>query len=227
MTIVLFTFIAFKGRQIYPCRMQRVTCDPVASFGAITKLMDLSKIISISGKPGLYRVLAQGRQAIIAESLIDGKRIPVHGTMQVSTLDEISMFTVNDDIPLPEVMEKVMENEGGKAEFKPKKASRDELYAKMKEVLPEVDEERVHPSDIKKLFSWYALLLKNGELAKKEEKKKDDTEGKKDEKATKKSSEGKKPAAKKKKAAPKKTAKPKSASKSKGSTVRKGSQRGG
>ena len=77
--------------------------------------MDLSKIISVAGKSGLFRVIAQGRQAVIAESLLDGKRIPVPSSAKVSSLDEISMFTTGDDVPLKEVLSKLHEVEKGKA----------------------------------------------------------------------------------------------------------------
>ena len=76
--------------------------------------MDLSKIISVSGKSGIHKVVAQGRQALIVESLIDGKRMPVPLTMRISSLDEISMFTTGDDIELKDVFIKMHEVEGGK-----------------------------------------------------------------------------------------------------------------
>lgn len=189
--------------------------------------MDLSKIISVTGKPGLFRVVAQGRQALIAESLEDGKRMAVHASVRVSSLDEISMFTKGEDVPLSQVLEKLHEVEKGKASVDPK-GDVEELYAKLGEALPEHDRERIYASDVRKLFSWYGLLLKSGVFKEKEEKKAAAGEEKKAK--GEKSAEGK--------AAPKKAAKavsgaskaaapkPGGGSKAKATPMRKGSQRG-
>lgn len=187
--------------------------------------MDLSKIISLAGKSGLYRIVAQGRQALIAESLEDGKRIPVHASVKVSSLDDISMFTKGDDVPLSEVLAKLHTVEKGKPSLDPK-GDVEALFAKLGEALPDHDRDRIYPSDVRKLFTWYALLLKSGDL---KEKKKDSADDKKDEKGTEKAA----------KAAPKKAAKaagetvkkaavpkPGASSKSKGASVRKSAQRG-
>ncbi|HRH70575.1 MAG: DUF5606 domain-containing protein [Flavobacteriales bacterium] len=186
--------------------------------------MDLSKIISVAGKTGLFRVVAQGRQAIIAESLIDGKRIPVHSSMKVSSLDEISMFTTGDDVPLAKVLESLHKVENGGPSLDPKE-NEDKLFKKLGEALPEHDRERIYGSDVRKLFSWYAQLLKAGEFevkAKPEEK-----EEKGAEKGTKAKKEAgpKKPKAdpaKKSAAAPK----PGASSKAKATAQRKSAQRG-
>lgn len=191
--------------------------------------MDLSKIISITGKSGLFRVVAQGRQALIAESLEDGKRVPVHPSVRVSSLDEISMFTKGDDVPLSKVLEQLYKVEKGGASADPK-ADAETLYAKLGEALPEHDRERIYPSDVRKLFSWYALLLKAGVFAEKEEKKEAAEEGAKaGEKKGEKKAEGAKKAAKGTSSATKKAAAaPKAASggKAKSTPMRKGSQRG-
>lgn len=188
--------------------------------------MDLSKIISVTGKPGLYRAVAQGRQAVIAESLEDGKRIAVPASMRVSSLEEISMFTKGEDVPLDQVLEKLYEIEKGKASVDPK-GDVEALYAKLAEALPEHDRERIYPSDVRKLFTWYGLLLKSG-VFKEKEKKGEKDEDKKSTKADK--SEGK--------AAPKKAAKavsgaskaaapkPGAGSKAKATPMRKSAQRG-
>lgn len=186
--------------------------------------MDLSKIISISGKPGLYRIVAQGRQALIVESLTDNKRAPVHSSVKVSSLDEISMFTTGEDVPLAKVLESLHKVEKGKASLDPKEDD-EKLFKKLGEALPEHDRERIYPSDVRKLFTWYAQLLKAGEFDKKEEKKK----ASKDEE--KKSKKEKEPAGTdKKKAAPKKAAgvkKPAGTTKAKATAMRKSAQRGG
>lgn len=191
--------------------------------------MDLSKIITVAGKPGLYRVVAQGRQALIVESLIDGKRMPVHASVRVSSLEEISMFTTGDDVPLTDVLKKLYEIEKGKPSLDPKEDA-DKLFKKLGEALPEHDRERIYDSDVRKLFVWYGQLLKSGELEKKEEKKKEEEKEKSEEKGTKarksatKEEGAKKPKAKAaaKKAAPKAggTSKPKA------TTMRKSAQRG-
>lgn len=188
--------------------------------------MDLSKIISVAGKTGLFRVVAQGRQAIIAESLLDGKRIPVHTSMKVSSLDEISMFTTGDDVPLIKVLESLYAVEKGKASLDPKE-SEDKLFAKLGEALPEHDRERIYASDVRKLFAWYDQLLKAGDFtakAKAEEK------AEKDEEKTGKTKAAKEGAGKKPKADPaKKSAaapKPGASTKAKSTTMRKSAQRG-
>lgn len=185
--------------------------------------MDLSKIISVAGKSGLFRVVAQGRQAVIAESLLDGKRIPVPASAKVSSLEEISMFTTGDDVPLKDVLQKLYEVEKGKESIDPKEND-DKLFAKLAEALPSHDRERIYASDVRKLFAWYAQLLKAGEFEKKEEENKADGAAEKTAKA-KAPKEGDKKAkaepVKKAAAGPKPTT-----SKAKATTMRKSAQRG-
>ncbi|MCB0790612.1 MAG: DUF5606 domain-containing protein [Flavobacteriales bacterium] len=189
--------------------------------------MDLSKIISVAGKPGLYRVVAQGRQAVIAESLIDGKRIPVHASLRVSSLDEISMFTTNEDVPLKDVLEKLYAKNGGKSAADPK-GDEGSLWKALGDVLPDMDRDRIYASDLRKLFSWYELLLNSGDLKPTEAQEdgagqKDD--GKQADKSPKKS--GERPAKHKASGQKKKPAAAKPAgSKAKSTTVRKSAQRG-
>mgnify|MGYP000907380825 FL=1 len=189
--------------------------------------MDLSKIISVAGKSGLFRIIAQGRQAIIAESLLDGKRVPVHASLRISSLDEISMYTTGDDVPLAQVLEKLYEVEKGGPSLDPKERE-DKLFAKLAEALPEHDRERIYPSDVRKLFSWYGQLLKAGEFDKKDEKK--EKEAKAEEEVPKAAKAAAKEEAPKKKAAAKKGAPAKTAggsTKAKATTtVRRSAQRG-
>lgn len=131
--------------------------------------MDLSKIISVTGKSGLFRVVAQGHQAVIAESLADGKRIPVPKSVRVSALEEISMFTTGDDEPLKNVLTKLFEKAKGGASADPK-ADDATLWKALTDALPTADKERIYPSDVRKLFLWYDQLQKAGLLAKAEEK---------------------------------------------------------
>jgi hypothetical protein len=120
--------------------------------------MELDKILSITKKPGLYKLIAQSRGGFIAESLLDQKRISVSITSNVSLLSEIAIYTLAEELPLKEVFLKVFEKEnGGQASTSPK-ASKDDLEAYFFSVLPDYDEDRVYPSDIKKIISWYNLL---------------------------------------------------------------------
>jgi hypothetical protein len=122
--------------------------------------MDLSKIIAISGYPGLFKVVAQAHNGIIVESLIDKKRMQAFSTFKISALEDISIFTTGDDMPLKDVLKKMYETEKGQASIDPKAANED-LKSYLKNVLPNYDNERVHVSDIKKLITWYNLLEKN------------------------------------------------------------------
>ena len=120
--------------------------------------MDLSKVVAISGKPGLFLVTTQGAGKLIVESLIDGKRIPAFANDKISSLEEISIFTTGEDKPLKEVFMSIHEKIGDKLDFDPKKASPVELREKFLIVLPDYDEDAVYQSDMKKVFQWYQLL---------------------------------------------------------------------
>ena len=123
----------------------------------------LKTILSIAGKPGLYKLVSQGRNMLIVESLADKKRIPAYGSEKIISLGDIAMYTDADDVPLWQVLVAVKTKENGQeATIDLKKASQDELRAYMGEVLPNFDRDRVHVSDIKKLISWYNLLVKAG-----------------------------------------------------------------
>jgi len=123
--------------------------------------MDLSKILSIAGKPGLFNMVSQSKSGLIVESLLDGKRIPAFSHERISSLEEISIFTETDDTPLKEVLQNLFKKEDGKKTISHKSSAK-ELKAVMLEVLPDYDEERVYVSDIKKLINWYNLLVEKG-----------------------------------------------------------------
>ena len=125
----------------------------------------LRTILSVSGKPGLYKLISQGKNMLILETLdASKKRIPAYGHDKVISLGDIAMYTDAEEIALGDVLESVKKKENGvKATIDPKKASQDELHAYMAEVLPNYDRDRVHISDIKKLISWYNILIENGE----------------------------------------------------------------
>lgn len=126
--------------------------------------MDLSKILSISGKPGLYKLIGESKSNIVVESLIDGKRVPAFSHERISTLKEISIYTETDDVPLEDVFKKMHELNDGKAVQNPKKASSNELKALFEKILPDYDREAVYTSDMKKVFGWYNFLLEKGIL---------------------------------------------------------------
>ena len=121
--------------------------------------MDLSKIVSISGKPGLYVVKSQAVGRLIVESVIDGKCTPAFARDRMSSLEEISIFSTDEDRPLKEVFKMIHEKMGDKVDFDFKKASNDELREKFAFVMPDYDEDAVYPSDMKKVFAWYQMLM--------------------------------------------------------------------
>lgn len=123
--------------------------------------MSLEKILSISGKPGLYKLKTQTRNGFLAESLVDGKKISVGARDNVSLLSEIAIYTLTEELPLREVFKKISEKEAGGQTIN-HKVPRVELEEFFFEVLPDYDEDRVYPSDIKKVVQWYNLLQKNG-----------------------------------------------------------------
>ena len=126
--------------------------------------MDLSKIVSISGKPGLYQVKSQAVGRIIVESVVDGKCIPAFARDRMSSLEEISIFSTDEDRPLKDVFKMINEKMGDKVDFDYKKASADELREKFAFVMPDYDEEAVYPSDMRKVFAWYQMLNDKGLL---------------------------------------------------------------
>ena len=121
--------------------------------------MDLSKIVSISGKPGLYVVKSQAVGRLIVESVLDGKCSPAFARERMSSLEEISIFSTDEDRPLKDVFKMIHEKMGDKVDFDYKKASNDELREKFAFVMPDYDEEAVYPSDMKKVFAWYQMLV--------------------------------------------------------------------
>jgi hypothetical protein len=122
--------------------------------------MSLEKVLSIAGKPGLYKLKTQTRAGFLAESLLDGKTINVSGRHNVSLLSEIAIYTLTEEVPLREVFEKIAKKEDGK-EAMGHKASKEELEEYFFGIMPDYDEDRVYPSDIKKVLQWYNLLVKN------------------------------------------------------------------
>ena len=120
--------------------------------------MDISSVISIAGMPGLFKVVGQTKNGVICESLIDKKRIPAFNSHKISSLTDISIYTSGEDKPLKEVLQAIFDMEKGEKCLDPKSTDEKGLREYMKAVLPEYDEERVHVSDLRKLFNWYNML---------------------------------------------------------------------
>lgn len=124
----------------------------------------LEKILAIAGKPGLYNLVNRGNRSLIVETLDKArKRMPAFATDRVIALSDIAMYTEEEEVPLRRVLLTIREKYNGEvlpAELK--KASKEELYAFLCDVLPGADVERIYVSDVKKLISWYNILIENG-----------------------------------------------------------------
>ncbi len=132
----------------------------------------LKKILSISGRPGLYKLITYGKNMLLVEGLADGKRTPVHSRDRVMALGDISIYTEGEDVPLSQVLESVGKKFENKEIDTKAYITPDELHAFMDAVLENWDKEHVHNSDIKKIITWYNILVSNGItefVAKKEE----------------------------------------------------------
>ena len=125
---------------------------------------NLDKILTISGKPGLFRMISQTRTGVIVISLSDQKKVVTNNRQQINLLSEIRVFGLKDEMPLSEIFKLMYQLEKGKqASVKPK-ASIDELESYFFKVFQDYDEDRVYGSDIKKIIQWYNLLLDSNEL---------------------------------------------------------------
>lgn len=164
--------------------------------------MQLSGIISISGKSGLSKIVSQTRTGLIVESLSDGKRSAVHGAERVSSLEDISIYTYEEDMLLTEVFQKMYDAAQGEKVIS-HKSSTDELKSYLKSILENYDEDRVYVSDIKKLVQWFNILQEKGILKEEIEKAKEEEKAEGKEKSTEKKEIT---AAKKSPAKPKKVA---------------------
>ncbi|HBI57500.1 MAG: DUF5606 domain-containing protein [Duncaniella sp.] len=122
----------------------------------------LKTILSISGRPGLFRLVNRGKNMLIVESLLNGKRNPAYAHDKVISLGDISIYTVEDDEPLSTVLENVKEKNEGKPVDIKALGNDAAIRAYFKEILPTFDEDRVYTADIKKLLSWYNQLLAAG-----------------------------------------------------------------
>ena len=132
----------------------------------------LKGILSISGQPGLFKMVTEAKNSIIVESLLTGKRIPAYSTSKISALADISVFTETGEVQLKELFKRIQES--GKEISA--KASSNEFKAFFGEVIPEYDKTRVYTSDMKKIIQWYFLLKEKDLLNEPEEEKPEEKE---------------------------------------------------
>ncbi len=123
----------------------------------------LKGILAIAGQPGLYRLVAEARNRIIVESLINGKKLPVSTSAKISSLEDIAIYTIENDVPLKEVLKSIHDHENGGKALDPK-STPVELKKYFRTVLPTYDEGRVYISDLKKVLTWYNILQENSLL---------------------------------------------------------------
>ena len=119
----------------------------------------LKGILAISGEPGLYKMVSQAKNGIIVESIETQKRIPAYATNKISSLEDIAIFTEDDEVPLKDIFLNIKTKSNG-SEAISNKASNNEIKSLFKEILPNYDEDRVYVSDMKKVFRWYNILAK-------------------------------------------------------------------
>ena len=143
----------------------------------------LKEILSVSGKSGLFKLISQGKNMFIVESLIDHKRFPVYMRDKIVSLNDVAIYTSGEEVPLAVVFNSIKEKEQGQAVSLSPSAEPNELRAYFETVLPDFDKDRVYPSDIRKMLNWYNLLTKEGltDFAKKEEDKEEDNKDEKTE----------------------------------------------
>lgn len=119
--------------------------------------MDLTKILSVAGKPGLHELVAQSKNGIIVQSLADNKRFPISATTNVSSLNDIAIYTFESEIPLREIFRNIFKKEDGKAGLSHKESS-NAIFTYFNDIAPGFDDERVYVSDMKKVLQWYNIL---------------------------------------------------------------------
>ena len=147
--------------------------------------MDISKILSISGYSGLFKLIKQTKTGFVVESLKDKKRMQAFATSKISTLEDIAIYTEEGEEHLKDIFRKIYEKEDGKNTIS-HKSSADELKKYFLEILADYDTERVYVSDIKKVLNWYNILNEQNmiDLEKEEEEETKEEEKKKEEKET-------------------------------------------
>ncbi|MDE6023379.1 MAG: DUF5606 domain-containing protein [Muribaculaceae bacterium] len=121
----------------------------------------LKEILSITGKPGLYKILTPGKRTLLVEDMVSKKRFPLGTRDKVVCLGDIAMYTVGEDLPLDQILDRVYAAEEGKT-IDVKSMDNDKLREEFAKAVEDFDRDRVYPSDIKKLFNWYNLLVNEG-----------------------------------------------------------------
>jgi len=139
--------------------------------------MNLQGILSISGKPGLYKILGQSRGGVLVNRIGETRKLSIPGSARMSALEDIAIYTYDEEIPLKKVMFNIFNKEEGKATIS-HKSSKDELQDFFRDVLDEYDEDRVYASDIKKIVQWYNILQASSLLVVEEEKKEEEESAK-------------------------------------------------
>lgn len=119
----------------------------------------LKTILSISGKPGLFKLVSSGKNMVIVESLADKKKLPIYARDKVVSLGDISIYTDEDEVPLKEVLKTIKEKENGTKASTATNSKPEELKKFFEEILPTFDRDRVYPTDIKKIIGWYNILI--------------------------------------------------------------------
>lgn len=137
--------------------------------------MEFNKIIAVSGKPGLFKVISQSKSAIIVAALVDDKRAAISATQNVSLLENIAIYTYEEDVPLLKVLKTMYEKTEGKEAISHKESGK-KLEVFFADVLPDYDAERVYTSNIKKVIQWFNLLVNSGMDFSKIEATKEETE---------------------------------------------------
>jgi hypothetical protein len=138
--------------------------------------MKISDVLAISGKPGLFKILASSPKNLVVESMIDGKRSSIPGSLRVSSLSDITMYTTNEDVPLREILKSMFDKNKGKPALS-HNAAPQEVKDFIDSVVDNLDHGRVYASDLRKLVQWYNLLISQKALPfEVEEEKKDDKE---------------------------------------------------
>lgn len=129
----------------------------------------LKTILSVSGKPGLYKLISNSKNMVIVESVVDNKKVPIHARDKVVSLGDISIYTETDDVPLKNIFVSIKNKENGAKASINTNAKPEELKKYFQEILPDFDKDRVYPTDIKKIISWYNILTEAGLDYEKEE----------------------------------------------------------
>lgn len=122
----------------------------------------LRKILSISGRSGLYRLVSQGKNMLIVENIADGKRLPAYARDKVISLGDVSIYTTDEDVPLTEVLDIIKEKNDSKPVDIKSFKSDSELRKYFATILPDFDDDRVYTTDIRKVFAWYNQLIAAG-----------------------------------------------------------------